>query len=210
MATLAWRYLGVSADVMDAAAAPATPQRAGSRWLLIASYGALGFGYIIPATFIPAAARMLVNDPEVFGWAWPIFGLAAGASTVIASRFFHKTPPRKIAASSLLIMAIGVLAPAVFMSLATLVVSAICVGGTFMVMTMAGIQEARRIAPASPTKLMAALTAAFALGQLAGPIAVSRHARSLEAFIGPSVLATALLICAGIALLASEQNTSSA
>jgi hypothetical protein len=53
-----------------------------SAWLLVACYGSFGFGYIIPATFIPAVARGLVNDPLVFGWAWPLFGLAAAISTV--------------------------------------------------------------------------------------------------------------------------------
>lgn len=42
-----------------------------------------------------------------------------------------------------------------------------------MMMTMAGIQEARRIAKGAPTRLMSELTGAFAIGQFAGPILVS-------------------------------------
>ena len=53
-----------------------------------------------------------------------------------------------------------------------LLVGAVCVGGTFMVVTMAGLQEARRVAGESATRLMAAMTAAFAVGQLAGPLLV--------------------------------------
>src|SRR6478735_3801496 len=87
---------------------------------------------------------------------------------VVVSTFFRSTAPRRTAALSLLVMAVGVAAPAVDMSLYTLAVSSVCVGGTFMVMTMAAVQEAKRISVGNPTKLIAALTAAFALGQLAG------------------------------------------
>jgi hypothetical protein len=50
-------------------------------WLLIGCYGIFGFGYIIPATFLPSLARQLLADPAVFGWTWPLFGFAAAVST---------------------------------------------------------------------------------------------------------------------------------
>src|SRR6266853_5163324 len=40
-------------------------------------YGAFGFGYVIPATFLPAMAKEIIPDPQLFGWAWPVFGAAA-------------------------------------------------------------------------------------------------------------------------------------
>lgn len=39
-----------------------------------------------------------------------------------------------------------------------------------MVVTMIGMQEARARAPGNPTALLGLMTAAFAVGQLAGPI----------------------------------------
>ncbi len=39
-----------------------------------------------------------------------------------------------------------------------------------MVVTMIGMQEARARAPANPTALLGSMTAAFAIGQLAGPL----------------------------------------
>jgi hypothetical protein len=51
--------------------------------------------------------------------------------------------------------------------------AALLVGGTFMVITMIGMQEARSFAGGRATPLMAAMTSAFALGQIAGPISVS-------------------------------------
>ena len=43
--------------------------------------------------------------------------------------------------------------------------SSLCVGGTFMVVTLAVIQEARRVAPANSASLIATMTAAFAIDQ---------------------------------------------
>ena len=69
-------------------------------------------------------------------------------------------------------------------SVGMLLVAAICIGGTFMVLTMAGMQEARRVAGNAAPRLMAAMTAAFALGQLLGPVVVSVLSSSATAFRG--------------------------
>ena len=172
-----------------------------SAWILIGCYGAFGFGYIIPATFIPVVARSIVNDSAVFGWTWPVFGLAAAISTIAVATVFRTVAPRKVAGWSLVVMAFGVLLPAVHHSLAALVVCAFCVGGTFMVMTMAGLQEARIIAKDAPTRLMSALTGAFAIGQLAGPILVSTGKSAQQALVTPSLCAVALLVAGACALL---------
>jgi len=65
-----------------------------------------------------------------------------------------------------------VLVPIAVPGLAGIVVAAICVGGTFMVNTMAGMQEARRVGGAQARPLMAAMTSAFAAGQVIGPLLV--------------------------------------
>ena len=52
--------------------------------LLVLCYGVFGFGYILPATFLPALARQMTDEPRVFGLVWPLFGAAAAASTQVA------------------------------------------------------------------------------------------------------------------------------
>jgi predicted MFS family arabinose efflux permease len=52
----------------------------------------------------------------------------------------------------------------------TIAIAALLVGSTFMVVTMLGMQEARARAPDNPTALLGLMTAAFAIGQLAGPV----------------------------------------
>src|SRR5262249_18820497 len=39
-------------------------------------YGALGFGYIVPATFLPAMAREAIPDPAILASTWAIFRTA--------------------------------------------------------------------------------------------------------------------------------------
>ena len=53
---------------------------------VVVCYGVLGFGYILPATFLPALAREVVDDPQLFGLAWPVFGVAAALSTITTAR----------------------------------------------------------------------------------------------------------------------------
>jgi len=48
---------------------------------------------------------------------------------------------------------------------------------------MAGMQEARRVAPDNAASLMAAMTAAFAIGQIPRPILVSILASDPRAWI---------------------------
>lgn len=171
-----------------------------SDWTLVLCYGAFGFGYIIPATFLPAFARALIDDPLAFGAVWPVFGLAAAASTVLATRWLPAWPAHQVWAASQLVMAFGVLVHALLPNLATTVISAVCVGGTFMVATMAGIQHARQSAAARAPRLIAAMTAAFALGQLIGPLTI-RGAPGAATAWWPSALAAALLIASTVALL---------
>jgi MFS family permease len=217
----AWLAMGAcSAVVALAVWKPMTARRAaaprrgradggiGARgWRLVPCYGAFGFGYIVPATFLPAAARQLVPDPAVFGWVWPAFGLAAAASTLAAARWWQATPPRRLWASAQLVMALGVLAPAVRASISTLLFSAVCVGGTFMVVTMAGMQEARRVAGPAAPRLMAAMTGAFALGQLVGPLTVNVAPASEAGAMALSHAVAAAVLVLGTAALREPRRT---
>jgi MFS family permease len=152
----------------QAAAAPASDTQTRT---LIACYGLMGFGYILPATFLPALARSVVDDPRLFGLAWPVFGATAAASTVLAGWWLRKASRLRVWAASQLLMGVGVLLPSLWLNGGTIALSALLVGGTFMVITLAGVQEMRARAPAQATRLVGRITAAFALGQIAGPVA---------------------------------------
>ena len=157
---------------------------------LVLCYGAFGFGYIIPATFLPVMAKQVIRDPAIFGWSWPIFGAAAMGSTLGTSMLRGFITNRRLWIASHLVMAFGVALPIVWPGIVPIMLAALLVGGTFMVITMVGMQEARGVAGAHATGLMAAMTAAFAVGQIAGPISVS-----LVVGAGGSVAAALVIAC---------------
>lgn len=137
---------------------------------LVACYALFGFGYILPATYLPALARQVVDDPHVFGWAWPLFGTAAALSTIVMAALLKTANRAAVWAVCHLAMVLGVLLPIVWSALSGVIASALLVGGTFMVITMVGMQEARSRVADNPTAVLGRMTAGFALGQLMGPI----------------------------------------
>jgi MFS family permease len=167
---------------------------------LVLAYGGYGFGYIIPATFLPVMARQVVADPAVFGWAWPVFGAAAVASTLLVSLLSERYGSRAAWIGSQLTMAAGVAAPVFWPGIGGIVLSALCVGGTFVVITMVGIQEARVVAGTHAPRLVAAMTAAFAAGQIVGPLSVSAIAGAGGGFSAALLIACCVLVASAGAL----------
>lgn len=177
---------GVTIARAEGAASPRDQRGAGG---LVICYGVMGFGYILPATFLPVLARSVVDDPRVFGLAWPAFGAMAALSTLLVARLLQAPARLRTWAACQLLMGAGVLLPALRASVWTIAASALLVGGTFMVITLAGVQEMRARASAHAARLVGRITAAFALGQIAGPLVSALLLR-----LGPHGLASALAV----------------
>ena len=215
----AWLTLGLFAFVLGATLWPAirdggdAPQARQTRpmpWTadavrLVTCYGAFGFGYIIPATYVPAMAKALVPDPAVFGWAWPLFGATAAMSTFLASSRIARHGNRRVWATCAAAMAAGVAAPLLVPGAAGIAAAAVLVGGTFMVITMAGMQEARIVGGAHASRLMAAMTAAFAAGQVVGPLVVSVLGQRPGGFAAALAMAAGVLVVSAVALAIKER-----
>ncbi len=217
---IAWLVLGVSAAVACAWVWPLVgeaqsvqparqPRPAAARtaqfWPLVLCYGAFGFGYIIPATYLPVMAKQVIADPAVFGWAWPVFGAAALVSTLAGARLSAALGARRLWVLANLVMALGAVLPAVLDGLGGIVAGALAVGGTFMVLTMVGMQEARRVGGEGAPALMAAMTSAFAIGQIAGPVLVSGLARQPAGMSLALAVAAACLVAAAYTVHAMEE-----
>jgi len=171
---------------------------------LVLCYGAFGFGYVIPATFLPAMAKEIVPEPQLFGWAWPAFGAAAVISTVFAAHLERFLSHRALWIGGHLVMALGVVIPLIVRGLPGIMIAALLVGGTFVVVTLAGMEEARRIAGPQARALMAAMTSAFALGQILGPVIVSLLVQSTGGFAPALIAASAILVLSAVSLWRRE------
>jgi MFS family permease len=184
---------------LEKSPAPPASHRWNARsWRLVLCYGAYGFGYIVPATFLPAMAREALGDPALFGWAWPVFGAAAAASTLAAVPLARRFGTRRVWIGSHLVMAAGVVAPLALPGIAGIALAALCVGATFVVITQVALQEAGH---AGGGALMAAMTAAFAAGQIAGPALVSLLAYAGGGLAAASYAACFLLVASAAALV---------
>jgi MFS family permease len=207
-ARAAWLSLGLFAAATTVLLWPVFAEKAKTRvkalhWSahsmrLVLCYAAFGFGYIIPATFIPAFARETLGDAALYGWAWPLFGAAAAMSTVAVTPLVRRFGERRVWIAGHLAMALGVAAPLVLEGLTGILVCALLVGATFMVITMAGLQEGRKHGGA---EVLAAMTAGFAAGQIAGPAFVSLLASAGGRAEYASAAACLLLAVSALALL---------
>ncbi len=188
---------------------PASKQRKTDRspldWRLVIAYGTMGAGYIIPATYLPVMAREIVPSPLIFGWSWPVFGFAAFASAVLAAKLHGRYSNRRIWAVCHVVMAAGLILPVVHPHLTAIIAAGLCVGGTFMIVTMVGMKEAHRIAPRQDVmRHIAVMTASFATGQIAGPVFATVVHGLTGTFSASLLAASVALIVTAATLLRDE------
>ena len=169
---------------------------------ILTAYGLFGFGYILPATFLPQIAKQWLSG-QSYLLIWPFFGLAAALSVVLSQglqRRYNNFSLLGVWRVSQIIMAVGTLLPALWQSLAGLMLSALMVGGTFMVVTMAGLQVAASQVTHYPKyNLSALMTASFAFGQLIGPLtALVATGKNIWLALLP---VSAIVLLIGVALL---------
>lgn len=169
---------------------------------VLTAYGLFGFGYILPATFLPQIAKQWLSG-QSYLLIWPFFGLAAALSVVLSQGLQHRYNNFSLLGVwrvSQIIMAVGTLLPALWHSLAGLMLSALMVGGTFMVVTMAGLQVAASQVTHYPKyNLSAMMTASFAFGQLIGPLtALVATGKNIWLALLP---VSAIVLLIGVALL---------
>ena len=169
---------------------------------VLTAYGLFGFGYILPATFLPQIAKQWLSG-QSYLLIWPFFGLAAALSVVLSQglqRRYNNVSLLGVWRVSQIIMAVGTLLPALWQSLAGLMLSALMVGGTFMVVTMAGLQVvASQVTHYPKYNLSALMTASFAFGQLIGPLtALIATGKNIWLALLP---VSAIVLLIGVALL---------
>jgi predicted MFS family arabinose efflux permease len=210
LAVPAWRWvtdspsanLSRTSRAEPPASAPAPP----AKWLpwLIIAYGLEGLGYIVTGTFLVAIAEKtsaLRIDPAVV---WVVVGLSAMPSCIVWSTLAKRWGFVASLTAAMLLQAVGIALPALWLSPGSLMISALLFGATFMGITTLAATLARRMSPTNSGRIIGILTAVYAAGQMAGPaiagllMAQTQHFHA--ALIGAAgvVFVGALLFASGI------------
>jgi MFS family permease len=176
---------------------------------LVFCFGASGLGYIVPATFLPVMAWQRVSNPLVFGWAWPVFGVAAAISPLLAAGWSRLIGNRRVWILSHCVMAFGVALPVFSPAISSIMIAAFLIGATFMINALASMQEAQVVAGREGAAgLMAAMITGFGTGQIAGPLLLSYLIGPAFDFSLPLLIAAGALIASAYALAASDRARS--
>ncbi|MCQ8783018.1 YbfB/YjiJ family MFS transporter [Mangrovibrevibacter kandeliae] len=196
------------APVANTAVPPPEPSIAWTRplSLLTLSYGLFGFGYVITATFIVTMARMGDAGPAIEFLTWFVTGLTAAVSILAWAPLARRAGLRSTYPLALVLQTVGVLASiALPASLAPLVGGAL-LGATFMVVTAHGLQIGQMVAPESSRRVLAAMTAAFGVGQIVGPLVGGWAADLTGSFALASLLGAGALALATLAVLSVRDS----
>ncbi|MBS0220506.1 MAG: YbfB/YjiJ family MFS transporter [Proteobacteria bacterium] len=188
----------VPADHPSAATTTTTARsKPSTRFLLLAAaYGLFGFGYIITATFIVAMVRGSKEIAALEPYIWVMFGLAAVPSVSLWTWLGQRFGVLAMFAVAAIVEAIGVAASALWLTEATVILSSVLVGGTFVGLTALGLIAARHEGKGDPRGRIALMTAAFSAGQILGPVFAGYVHDLTGSFAVPSWCAAAALVLA--------------
>jgi predicted MFS family arabinose efflux permease len=163
---------------------------------LICAYGMFGFGYVVTATFLVLIVRASPQGRSAEPLVWIIVGLTAAPSVMMWARLAARLGVRHAFAIACLFEAVGVAASVLWQSVFAPLLAAVLLGGTFMGLTSLGLAGARQLVPRNPQPVLAAITAAFGLGQIIGPGLAGWLFDLTGGFAVPSLLAAVALVAA--------------
>ena len=169
LTALAWPQLH-GAVAAPAAASAHTDSHPGAMVAAFTlAYGLAGFGYIVTATFLPVIARQALPGSVWLDLFWPLFGLGVSLGALLTIRLPSHLDRRHLLVACYGMQAAGVLLSVWWPSLAGFALGSLLLGLPFTAITLFAMQEARRLKPHNTSALIGGLTAAYGLGQIAGP-----------------------------------------
>ncbi|MBV8458407.1 MAG: YbfB/YjiJ family MFS transporter [Acetobacteraceae bacterium] len=165
---------------------------------LVVAYGLFGFGYVITATFLVAIVRGSAALRPVEPVVWIVFGLAAVPSIAVWVRVSQGVGLSRGYALACLLEAVGVAVSVAWRSMAGVFLASVLVGGTFMGLTALGLMRGRLFGGSDATRVLAAMTSAFGVGQIVGPSFAGALYDRIGSFGVPSAVAAGALVLAAV------------
>ena len=169
--------------------------------LLLVSYGGLGIGYVVQATYLPTLVRTLPALAEFSTLAWLIVGLAAAPSNLFWQFAAGRLGIVPALILAYLVQAAGLMAPVLWHTIAGTVIGAAALGATLVGITALGLQQARIMAGEQAPRALALMTASFGLGQIIGPYIGALLVGPDNDFLLATATASAVLALSGVMLV---------
>jgi predicted MFS family arabinose efflux permease len=170
---------------------------------LLLAYGLFGFGYVITATFIVDMVRGTSSIAPLEPYIWVLFGLCAVPSVALWTALGQRWGVLRIYAVACIVEALGVAASALWLHPASIVISAVFVGGTFVSLTALGL-VATRSSGGDPRGRIALMTVWFSIGQIVGPAFAGYVYDATGSLAMPLLVAVAALMLAAVLSLAAD------
>ena len=161
---------------------------------LTIAYGIFGFGYIVTATFLVAIVRDGGGSSLFEAGVWLATGIAAAPSVA-----YWMPAVRRVGLAN--VFALGVAASVLVPLPAGPIIGGVLLGGTFIMVTAFGLQLGRQLAPESPRRALALMTAAFGIGQILGPVVAGYLADWSGTYTWASLAAAVGLLASGAIVL---------
>ncbi len=175
--------------------------------LLTVAYFLEGGGYIVSATFLVSILKTDPGTAAVGEAAWMVAGLGAVGAGVFWAAVARRTGSWWSLILAHLTQAVAILLPMTG-SPTVAVISALLFGGTFVGIVSQAFALGRQLSAGASAKVVGALTAAYGLGQIIGPLPaglVVTHTGSFNAALlgaAAAVLLGALLLALGMVIAA--------
>ena len=173
---------------------------------LVASYGLLGFGYVITATFLVAMARGLPGSRVMEPLCWLVFGAMAAPSVPLGRWLADRHGVIRVMRMAFFIEAAGVLAAGMWRGAPGILIGGASLGGTFLAITALIVNAARAEAGPRGDVAIGWMTVSFGAGQLLGPFVAGRLAMASGGFAAPSALAAVALVLGALSLPLAPQS----
>ena len=186
-----------------AARTTAGPHLSGDFVALLLAYGLFGFGYVITATFIVDMVRGTATLAHLEPYVWVLFGLSAVPSVAVWTGLGRRWGVLRLYAVACLVEAVGVAVSALWLHPASIVISAVFVGGTFVGLTALGL-VASRSGGGDPRGRIALMTASFSFGQILGPAFAGYVYDATSSLAMPLLVAVVALVLAAILSLVAD------
>jgi len=138
--------------------------------MLIFAYFAVGIGFVVFATFLPDIINSLEGLDGYGSLTWTLVGLAGIPSCIIWMSLAEKKGSVNIIIIAMSLLFVGIMIPTLTTNMYLNLFSGILYGGTFVALVGLFLNVGGKLAGQNPVVLMGALTTAYGVGQVLGPL----------------------------------------